>query len=139
MDYYWLNVLDDLPFSVVFNHTALYEDASPKNKSVVYITTYLMKNEKLWNLSDEEIKTIYVNAIKRIVPEFEEQIEWWRIFKINYAEAIYKVGFINPPINYDNIYFAGIYRIYPKIRNMASAMEEGINVVNEIEKRFGNA
>ena len=60
-DYYWLNVLDEgLPFSVVFNHTALYEDASPKNKSVFYITTYLMKDEKLWNLSEEEIKNTYI-------------------------------------------------------------------------------
>lgn len=138
-DYYWLNILDeDLPFSVVFNHTALYEDASPKDKSVVYITTYLKSTENLWKLSEEEIKKIYINSIKKIMSEFEEQIEWWKIFKLKYAEAIYRLGFINPPINYDNIYFAGIYKIYPKIRNMASAMEEGINIANEIEKRFNN-
>lgn len=131
-NYYWLNVLDDLPFSVVFNDTALYEDASPAGKSVVYITTYLMRDEKLWNLSEGEIKDIYINSIKNIVPDFEEQIEWLRIFKIRYAEAVYKVGFLNPPINYDDIYFAGIYRIYPKIRNMASAMEEGKNIAEKI-------
>ena len=138
-NYYWLNILDEnLPFSVVFNHTALYEDASPKNKSVIYITTYLRNTENLWSLTEEEIKNIYINSIKKIIPEFEENIEWYKVFKLKYAEAIYRLGFINPPINYDNIYFAGIYKIYPKIRNMASAMEEGIDVANEIEKRLNN-
>jgi protoporphyrinogen oxidase len=135
--YYWLNVLDEgLPFSVVFNDTTLYEDASPKNKSVVYITTYLMNNEDLWKMSEEEIKAVYVDSIKKIIPGFEEQIEWWRIFKLKYAEAIYKVGFVNPPMNYDGIYFAGIYKIYPKIRNMASAMEEGEKIAEKITSDY---
>jgi len=137
-DYYWLNVLDDLPFSVIFNHTSLYEDASPQGKSIIYITTYLLSDENLWKLPEEEIKKVYIDAVKKIMPDFEEQIEWFEIFKLKYAEAIYRVGFINPPINYNSIYFAGIYKIYPKIRNMASAMEEGINVANEIEKRVSN-
>jgi protoporphyrinogen oxidase len=136
-DQYWLNILDkNLPFVVLFNHTALYEDASSKGKSVCYLVTYLNSNEKLWKKSENEIKEIYVNAIKKIIPEFEESIEWWKIFKVKYAEAIYKVGFSNPPISYNGIYFAGIYRIYPKIRNMASAMEEGINVAKEIERKI---
>jgi len=138
-EYYWLNVLDDFPFSVVFNDTALYENVSPPGKSVIFIATYLMRNEELWSKSEEEIKNIYVNAIKKIVPDFEENIEWFRIFKIKYAEAIYKVGFLNPPNNYNDVYFAGIYKIYPKIRNMASAMEEGVKVSNEIKKRIKNA
>jgi protoporphyrinogen oxidase len=136
-DQYWINILDkNLPFVVLFNHTALYEDAAPKEKSVCYIVTYLMSNEKLWKKTENEIKEIYLKAIKKIIPDFEGQIEWWKVFKIKYAEAIYKMGFINPPINYDNIYFAGIYKIYPKIRNMSSAMEEGINIANEIENRL---
>jgi len=135
-DYYWLNVLDDFPFSVVFNDTALYEGISPPGKSVVFIGTYLMRSEELWSKSEEEIKNIYVNSIKKIIPDFEKQIEWFKIFKIKYAEAIYKVGFLNPPNNYNDVYFAGIYKIYPKIRNMASAMEEGIDVSNKIKKRI---
>ncbi|MFH1473782.1 MAG: FAD-dependent oxidoreductase [Candidatus Aenigmatarchaeota archaeon] len=133
-DQYWLNILDKLPFVVLFNHTALYEDAAPKGKSVCYILTYLKSNEKLWKKSEKEIKKIYVDAIKRIIPDFEENIEWFNIFKVKNAEAVYKLGFKNPPTSYDGIYFGGIYKTYPKIRNMASAMEEGIKVANEIER-----
>jgi protoporphyrinogen oxidase len=132
---YWINVLDkNLPFAVLFNHTALYEDASPRGKSVCFALTYLKSDEKFWKKSENEIKRIYIDAIKKIMPDFEENVEWMKVFKVRYAEAIYKLGFINPPISYDGIYFAGIYKIYPKIRNMASAMEEGINVANEIER-----
>lgn len=133
-DKYWLNILDKLPFVVLFNHTALYENAAPKGKSVCYILTYLKSNESLWRKSDEQIKKIYVDAVKRIMPDFEENIDWFKIFRVKHAEAIYKLGFTNPPVKYDGIYFGGIYKIYPKIRNMASAMEEGINVANEIER-----
>jgi protoporphyrinogen oxidase len=135
-DQYWLNILDKLPFVVLFNHTALYEDAAPRGKSVCYLVTYLKDNEKLWKKSENQIKDIYLKAIKKIIPDFEENIEWFNIFKVKHAEAIYKLGFTNPPTNYDGIYFGGIYKIYPKIRNMASAMEEGVNIANEIEKRM---
>ncbi len=134
-DQYWVNILDNnLPFVVLFNHTALYEDAAPKGKSVCFALTYLKSNEKLWKKSDEQIKNIYVEVIKKIIPGFEENIEWFKVFRVRHAEAIYKLGFTNPPVSYDGIFFGGIYRIYPKIRNMASAMEEGINVAEKIER-----
>ncbi|MEM2974209.1 MAG: FAD-dependent oxidoreductase, partial [Candidatus Micrarchaeia archaeon] len=138
-DRYWMNVLDkDKPFSAVFNHTALYEDAAPAGKSVFFVATYLMRDEPLWKKSDEEIKNIYVEALNKILPGFKYNIEWWRIFKIEYAEAIYRTGFINPPMFTDGLYFAGIYRIYPKIRNMSSAMEEGLAVATKIEENVKN-
>jgi protoporphyrinogen oxidase len=135
-DQYWLNILDKLPFVVLFNHTALYGDAAPRGKSVCYLLTYLKSSEKLWRKSDEQIKRIYIDAIKKIIPDFEDNIEWFKIFKVKHAEAIYKLGFTNPPTSYDGIYFAGIYKIYPKIRNMASAMAEAISIANEIDKRM---
>ena len=134
-DQYWVNILDkDVPFSVMFNHTALYEDAAPKGKSVCYVLTYLKSSEKLWKMSDKKIKETYIKSIKKIFPDFEDNIEWFKMYKEKYAEAIYSIGFNNPPSSCDRIFFGGIYRIYPKIRNMASAMEEGINIAKEIER-----
>ena len=43
------------------------------------------------------------------------------------------MDFENPPISIDNIYFAGIYRTYPKIRNMATAIESGLEVAKKIK------
>jgi protoporphyrinogen oxidase len=134
-DQYWVNILDkNLPFSVMFNHTALYEDAAPRGKSVCYVLTYLKSIERLWRKSDKQVMKIYVDAIEKIIPGFSDNIEWSRLFRVKDAEAIYSLGFTNPPIRYDSVYFGGIYKIYPKIRNMASAMEEGMNIAKEIER-----
>lgn len=135
---YWLNVLEkNLPFSAIFNHTALYKNAAPPKKSVFYIVTYLDKEEPFGQKSGKEIFKIYLRNIDKIIPKFSESVEWWKIARFKYAEAKYQMGFINPPISYNDVYFAGIYRIYPKIRNMASAIESGLEVAKRIKKEKG--
>jgi protoporphyrinogen oxidase len=134
---YWSNVLDkDKPFTVIFNHTALYEDSAPPGKSVVYISTYMSKENSIWYKSEDEIGEIYINAMENLIPGFRGLIEWKKVFKVENAEAIYSINFENPPISFKNFYFAGIYRIYPKIRNMASALESGQEVAEQVENDF---
>jgi len=131
---YWVNVLDKgLPFSVFFNHSGLYEDSAPPGKSVIFVTTYLKSNEKLWKMGDKEIMEVYKRSMNEIIPGFSENIEWWKVFRIEFAEAIYSMDFVNPPISSDGVYFAGIYRIFPKIRNMASAIESGLEAAERVE------
>ena len=73
-----------------------------------------------------------MKALNNIFPGFDTNVEWYKIAKFKNAEAIYSLNFENPPISKDGLYFAGIYRIYPKIRNMASAIESGFEVANKI-------
>ena len=135
---YWTNILDEnLPFVVMFNHTALYEDSAPKEKCVFYILTYLRENEELWEKNEKEIFDIYMESFGKIFPDFDKNIEWYRIAKFKNAEAIYSLNFENPPVSTDGFYFAGIYRIYPKIRNMASAIESGFEVADKILDDYG--
>ncbi|MCJ7443143.1 MAG: FAD-dependent oxidoreductase [Methanotrichaceae archaeon] len=134
---YWSNVLDkDKPFTVIFNHTTLYEDSAPSEKSVVYISAYMSKENSLWNKSENEIAEIYTNAMENLIPGFRVLIEWRKVFKVENAEAIYSINFENPPVSFKNFYFGGIYRIYPKIRNMASALESGLEVAEKVENDF---
>ncbi|MEM5883202.1 MAG: FAD-dependent oxidoreductase, partial [Candidatus Aenigmatarchaeota archaeon] len=131
--YYWLNILDkNKPFVAFFNYTQLFEDLAPEGKSIIFLVTYLRKNDKLWKMSEKEIFSVYLKSLKEIFPNIEKDIEWWKINKFEYAEAIFSLGFKNPPIREGNVYFAGIYRIFPKIRNMASALESGIEVVEAL-------
>jgi len=130
---YWNNVLDkDMPFSVVFKHSALYEDSSPQGKSIFFLNTYLKSNESLWKKSDKYIVNLYLKSINKVIHNFSKHVEWYRLYRLKYAEAIYSLDFKNPPIKDGNIYFAGIYRIYPKIRNMASAIESGIEAARAL-------
>jgi protoporphyrinogen oxidase len=131
---YWVNVLDkDLPFSVFFNHSSLYEDSAPPGKSVFFVTTYLKSSERQWRMSDREIMKLYTASMDGIIPGFSESMEWWKVFRIEFAEAIYSMDFINPPVSSEGVYFAGIYRIFPKIRNMASAIESGLEAAERLE------
>src|SRR3989338_2318810 len=131
--YYWLNVLDEnLPFSVLFESTALYEDAAPQGKSVYYIATYLPKSDPLWKKTDQDIIDLYLNSTNKFIPGFSENVEWIRITRFENAEAVYYQNFENPPIKADGVYFAGIYRIYPKTRDIASPIESGIEAAQRI-------
>ncbi|MCS7106324.1 MAG: FAD-dependent oxidoreductase, partial [Candidatus Aenigmarchaeota archaeon] len=131
--YYWLNILDkDKPFVAFFNYTQLFEDLAPEGKSVIFLVTYLRKKDKLWEMSEKEIFSLYLKHLKKIFPGIEKEVEWWKVNKFEHAEAIFSLGFKNPPISKGNVYFAGIYRIFPKIRNMASALESGIEVVEAL-------
>ncbi|NIO23253.1 MAG: hypothetical protein GTN38_04475, partial [Candidatus Aenigmarchaeota archaeon] len=99
VNYYWVNVLDKgLPFSVFFNHSSLYEDSAPPGKSVVFVTTYLKSREKLWKMSDKEVMEVYKKSMDKILSGFSKGIEWWKIFRIEFAEAIYSMDFVNPPV-----------------------------------------
>jgi len=134
---YWVNVLDrDLPFSVFFNHSSLYEDSAPPGKSVMFVTTYLKSKERQWEMSDREIMKLYAGSMNRIIPGFSKGIEWWKVFRIEFAEAVYSMDFVNPPLSSKGVYFSGIYRIFPKIRNMASAIESGLEAAEGAENEI---
>lgn len=133
--YYWLNMLDkDIPFRALFNYVQLFEDLAPKGKSILFLVTYLKKSDNFWKKSENEILNDYINSLEKIFPGSKERIEWHRVVKFEYAEAIFDLEFKNPPISDGNIYFAGIYRIFPKIRNINSAIESGFEVVETLEK-----
>jgi hypothetical protein len=83
-------------------------------------------------MNEREIFSIYLKNLKEVFPGIEKEIEWWRVNKFEHAEAIFSLDFKNPPVSEGNVYFAGIYRIFPKIRNMASALESGIEAAETL-------
>lgn len=134
-EYYWINILDkDVPFDVIFNYTRLFEDLAPQGESVIFLITYLRKSDNFWKKSDDEIFETYVKKLGEIFPNCDKKIKWHRITRFENAEAVFNPKFKNPPISDGNIYFGGIYRIFPKIRNMASAIESGLEAVDAVEK-----
>ncbi len=133
-DRYWINILEkDVSVSAIFCRSNLYEDSAPQGKSVMYIITYMKHGEEFFSKSDEEIKKIYLDFSERVFPGFNQAVEWERLAKLEWVEAIYDMDYENPPITDGNgFYFAGIYRFFPKIRNVASALESGIEAAEKI-------
>ena len=139
-DRYWINILEkDVSVSAIFCRSNLYEDSAPAGKSVMYIITYMKHGEDFWFKSEDEIKKTYIDYAERIFPGFKQAIEWERLAKLEWVEAIYDMDYENPLItDGSGFYFAGIYRFFPKIRNIASALESGIEAAEKILEDFGS-
>jgi len=130
--YYWLNVLDDLPFKVIFTSNHLYKDIAPEGKSLVYLASYMDPNDPRLEKNDEEIFREWMKNLEKVFPGCSEEYEWYKVVKFKFAEAIFDIDFENPPIKDKKIYFAGIYRIFPKVRDVSSSLESGFEAADEI-------
>jgi protoporphyrinogen oxidase len=91
-------------------------------------------SEEDLNLSDQEIKELYISDIKKYFPK--TKINWVKVMRTKYAEPIYDIDYPNYMPDYrtnlDGLYFSGIQLTYPKIRNMDVAIGSGIKVANLI-------
>jgi protoporphyrinogen oxidase len=125
-DRYWINILDqEKHLSAIFQHSALYSDSVPDGYSVFYFITYLMRDDPFWMKDDETILNTYLSETRMVFPGFSQNIIWKKVTKFAEAEAISHPDFKILPDNAKDLYFAGIFKIFPKTRNMASAIEEG--------------
>ncbi len=131
-NFYWLNILDNYPFKVIFTNSVLHKDSAPKNKSNIYLATYFSGKNYLWYKNEKEIFEIYIKYLDKIFKKCKKNIDWYKIVKFKHAEAIFDINFKNPPISDNGIYFAGIFRIFPKIRNVSSALESGFEAAEAV-------
>lgn len=128
-DCYWINILDDMPFSVIFVHNNLY---SGFDKNIMYILKYFPKgsNDELDVPNDSYISKRFLDSIKKIIPKFN--LLYSKIYRVPFAEAIYTPDFKNTEDKIDGIYFTGIYKFYPMIRNMNSCISEAKRIAKLI-------
>lgn len=138
-DRYWINVLEkNVSISAIFCCSNLYENSAPQGKSVVYLITYMKHGEDFWKKTNEELEKIYLDFTENVFPGFKESVEWKKLARFEWAEAIYGTDYENPPITDGNgFYFAGVYRFFPKIRNVASALESGAEAAEKLLEDFG--
>jgi protoporphyrinogen oxidase len=128
-DVYWTNILDDnKPFSVMFNHTSLYSDASDDKKKIVYVLKYFNKNnDSLLKKTDKEIIELFSKSANI-------DFEFASVYRNEFAEPIYSLNYINTPEKIGDVYFAGIFNLYPKIRNMNSCILKAKEMSEIIKK-----
>lgn len=130
---YWLNILNEKA-QMLMQHSRLYDGYDVK---ISWILRYGGAEDDL-ELSDEEIKTAYLETIKRYFPQVE--IVWSKVFREPYASPIYDKHYPGkmPPYKteVDGLYNAGVAVTYPKIRNMNTALESGEKVADIICKDY---
>jgi protoporphyrinogen oxidase len=133
---YWSVVLKPrLIFGGFFNHNALLPQAEAGGSYIYYFFTYLEDDDPLFQIEDKKLQELYLSDIKQMFPDFN--VHWSRIFKLRFAQPVFRRDYINPPIEItDNMYLAGVYRQFPKPRAMDSAFYSGFETARYIIDKY---
>ena len=121
---YWtLNITDDrFSYTGVIETTTYIDSQFVGGHHLVYLPKYTAPDSWWLQLSDEEIRTIWLHELETMFPSFDRS--WIRYFPIHreqYSEPIHRLNgadhipTIKTPV--ENLYLATTAQIYPELTN----------------------
>jgi protoporphyrinogen oxidase len=124
---YWsLNIADErFSYNRVIETTACMDPKFVGGHHLVYLPKYTASDSWWQQLSDEEIRTIWLHELEAMFPSFDRS--WVRYFLIHrepYFEPLHRLGgtdhipSIKTPV--ENLYLATTAQIYPELANCES-------------------
>jgi len=129
-DFYWVNVFGK-EFGGIIQHTCL-NDVYPFKLSFIF--SYAPKN-KLWSLSDKQVKELFIRRVKEMHPEFKPL--WARVTRAEFADPFaddsytdYKPGY---ETGVDGFFNAGIQVTSPEfMRSMNNSLMSGQVIAEKV-------
>jgi protoporphyrinogen oxidase len=93
-DAYLTYIADEtVPFTAVVNMTALVDPEELKGRSLVYLPLYLPAEDSRFALSDEEIRSTFLGALRRLYPDLQRNtVHAFRISRVREVMAVPVVG-----------------------------------------------
>jgi protoporphyrinogen oxidase len=92
--YYVTNITDEVPFTAVIEMSALVDREQFGGKSLVYLPKYVPSNDALLAASDEEIRAIFLPALKKMHPHLsDDDVLAFRVSRVKHVVAL-------PTLNY---------------------------------------
>jgi protoporphyrinogen oxidase len=118
-----LNITDDrFPFTGVIETTAYIDPRYVGGHHLVYLPKYTAPGSPWQQKTDQEIKEIWYENLKKMFPDFQES--WVRYFLIHrerFVEPLHKINetHLIPDIRtpYEDLYLATAAQIYPALSN----------------------
>ncbi len=128
---YWTNVNEpDSPFLVLIQHTRLVPAARYGGQEVYYVGAYLRSDDPQWALSDEALRSQWLEYLRRLYPQFDPgQISSQHLFRFSEAQHVVQPGYgdripsVDTPI--PGLFLANFSQIYPEDRGTNYAVREG--------------
>lgn len=136
--FYWLNIGDnDIPFGGIIEHTNFIDKSNYDNNHILYISNYMTEDNKLYNVSKEELLKEYMKSLTKINKEFTmENIKDYYVFDEKYAQPIIECNYseyiMDDKLEKERIYLCTMPQIYPEDRGMNYAIKLGSKVANEV-------
>jgi len=131
---YWLNVAEkDSPFVAVIEHTNLVPKEFYGGDTVVYLSKYLNTEDELYKASDEKVKNVFFEYLKKIFPEFSaDDVLEYRVKRAPYSQPIVGLEFSKIKLDYrtpiTGLYSANMTQVYPEDRGMSYSVKLGNEV-----------
>lgn len=136
---YWLSICEkDSPIMAIVDHSNFMDKKHYDNECLVYIGNYLSQNHKFMNMDEKELLKTYDPFLKKINPEYKENLIAAHVFKAPFAQPIIPVNYSKhiPPFKtpLENIFLANIQQVYPWDRGTNYAVELGEKVADYVEE-----
>lgn len=136
---YWtLNLTDSrVPFTGVIETTSYIDPQYVGGHHLVYLPKYTAPDSPLQQLSDDEVKTLWLYHLRQMFPQFEQR--WIRHFLVQRARFVEPLHPLNgmqfiPPTQtpIENLYLATNAQIYPTLTNGESISRKARDVAGLI-------
>lgn len=136
--FYWLNIGDnDIPFGGIIEHTNFINKSNYDNNNIIYISNYMTEDNKLYNVTKEELLKEYMKHLTKINNEFKmENVKEYYVFDEKYAQPIIECNYsdyiMEEKLENEKIYLCTMPQIYPEDRGMNYAIKLGMKIAGEI-------
>lgn len=92
--YYVTNIIDETPFTGVIEMTALVDRSEFSGSALVYLPKYVDPDDELFTKSDDEIKSIFIDALAKMYPEFRrDDVVDFRISRVRRVFPLPVIGY----------------------------------------------
>jgi len=141
--HYWMYVGDrSIPFLGIIEHTNLIPAEHYGGGHIVYLTNYLERNSRLYQMSAEELYREYLPHLKRINPAFDESwVTEYHHHKVDAAQPIVTPGYADTIPDHRTpiagLYLANTTQIYPEDRGTNYSVRMGRQVATLMDSDAG--
>ena len=146
---YWLNIpahspdksQNDIPFLALVEHTNYIDRKHYGGDHIIYCGDYVTPDHPYLQMSQEELKTRFVNAFRQFNPDFNP--DWVRkswLFREKYAQPVpllnhsAHIPALQTPL--PGLFFASMSQVYPWDRGTNYAVEIGRRAARLIAERL---
>ena len=137
-DFYWMNIADpEVPFLGVIEHTNMLPREWYGGMSVVYLTNYLDRDDRLFNMSSDDLAGLYLPHLRRFNRSFRE--DWVKDVHYNAVSAAqpiigqnYSQSMASHRTPVERVYLANTTQIYPEDRGTNYSIRMGREVAKMI-------
>ncbi len=136
--YYVINLLDTkLPFTGVIESTAVLPSHAFQNHHLVYLPKYASPQDPLWKASDEEIRNLFMEGLKKVFPGLSRKdVVEMPVFRELHVQPVPPPGFYQRKKEFktplQGVYLANSSLIHDSTVNVNEAVRLGMEAAEAI-------